>query len=131
MPKAYAYFRVAAENLPLAEITKALGVNPTESWSKGDSGLYNPYRPDSGWCLHSPLPQTNTNLREHIEALIPLLEQKASAVRALSEKYKTFLVCVGYYDETASPGLSLSRAVIVSMASLGLELDADLYFGHG
>jgi hypothetical protein len=131
VPKAYAYFRVAAENLPLAEITDALGVNPTESWSKGDPGLYNPSRPDSGWCLHGPLPQTNTNLREHVEALLLILEQKTSAVRTLSEKYKTYLVCVGYYDETGSPGLSLSRAVVASMASLGLELNADLYFGHG
>lgn len=119
---------MAADNLPLADITQALGVNPTESWSKGDPGLYNRSRPDSGWCLYSPLPQTNTNLREHIETLLPLLEQRAAVVKVLSEKYKTFLVCVGYYNETASPGLSLSREVIASMASLGLVLDADLYF---
>ncbi len=125
MPKAYAYFRVAAESLPLAEITQSLGVNPTESWSKGESGQYNPSRPDSGWCLHSPLPKTNTNLWEHIEALLPLLEQKASAVKALSQKYKTYLVCVGWYDEAASPGLSLSREVISSIASLGLAFDAE------
>jgi hypothetical protein len=131
VPKAYAYFRIAAENLPLADITQALGIEPTESWGKGDPGTYNPSRPDSGWCLHSPLPQTNTNLWEHIEALVPLLEQRASAVKALSEKYETYLVCVGWFDETASPGLSLSRDVVASIASLGLALDADLYCEGG
>ena len=131
MPRAYAYFRVAAESLPHAEITQLLGIEPTESWSKGDPGLYNPSRPDSGWCLHSPLPQTNTNLWEHIEALLPLLEQRAPAVKALGEKYMTYIACVGWYDETASPGLSLSRDVVASIASLGLGFDADLYCEGG
>lgn len=131
MPKAYAYFRVSAGNLPIEEITHLLGITPTEAWKKGDSGRYNPSRPDSGWCLHSPLPRSTTDLLEHIEALLPLLEQRAVAVKSLSEKYETYFVCVGEYDETVSPGLFLSREVMASIASLGLAFDADLYFDGG
>lgn len=128
MPRAYAYFRVAGEHLPLEEISSLVGAFPTEAWSKGDPGRYNPSRPDSGWCLRSPLPDSNTDLVEHIEALLPLLERNVSGIRALGAQYETYLVCVGRYNESISPGLWLSREVVARIAALGLALDADLYF---
>jgi hypothetical protein len=128
MPSAYAYFRVSAPDLPLAEITTMLGVEPTESWIRGDPGKYNPSRPDSGWCLHSPLPRSETNLSTHIEALLPLLRERQTSVKGLSERFKTFLVCVGMYDGSTSPGLFLSRESVALLASLGVAVDADLYF---
>jgi hypothetical protein len=128
MPSAYAYFRVAAEHLPLEEISQMLGLEPTESWKKGDPGKYNPSRPDSGWCFHSPLPRSETNLLLHIEALLPILEARADAVRALAERYETQLVCVGKYDGSASPGLFLSRETVALIASLRLAIDEDLYY---
>ena len=128
MSSAYAYFRVAGDDLPLAEISAALGIEPTESWRRGDPGKYNPSRPDSGWCLHSPMARSNTNLGAHIEALLPLLKQRSSAIRNLSERFRTCLVCVGTYDSSASPGLHLSREAVALLASLGMAIDADLYF---
>jgi hypothetical protein len=128
MPSAYAYFRVAAPDLPLSEITLALGIEPTEAWQRGDPGKYNPSRPDSGWCLHSPLSREETNLAAHIEALLPLLRQRQPAIRTLSEKFKTFLVCVGKFDGAASSGLFLSRESVALLAALGVAFDADLYF---
>lgn len=128
MPSAYAYFRVAAPDLPLAEITAALSIEPTESWSRGEPGKYNPSRPDSGWCLHSPLPRSESNLGAHIEALLPLLRERQESIKALSERFKTFLVCVGKYDGSASPGLCLSRESVALLALLGVAIDADLYF---
>ena len=123
---AYAYFRVARDELPLEEISSSLGVQPTDSWRKGDRGRHNPNRPDSGWCLHSPLPRSNLRIDEHVEALLPLLEAKASHVRALGEQFATYLVCVGHYSES-SPGFFLSKGVIERLANLGLSLDCDLY----
>ena len=69
-------------------------------------------------------------LDEHIEALLPLLERHTSAVRELGERYKTYLVCVGYYHESSS-GFFLSKEVIVRIGNLGLSLDFDLYCNGG
>jgi hypothetical protein len=128
MPSAYAYFRIAAADLPIEEISAALNLKPTQTWLRGDAGKYNPSRPDSGWCYHSPLPRTEINLGAHIEALLPLLKAREHAIRTLSERYETFLVCVGKYDDSASPGLFISRESVALLASLGVALDADLYF---
>ncbi len=128
MPSAYAYFRVSADELPLDEISKLLESEPTESWRKGDPGQYTRSHASSGWCLHSPLPRTETDLRAHINALAPMLRPHAEAIRSLGEHYETHLVCVGYYDRTVSPGLYLSREVVALVASLNLAIDADPLF---
>ena len=127
VPRAYTYFRVAAEILPLEEISAAIGCEPTSSWRKGDPGRYNPARPDSGWCLNSPLPESNTCIESHIEALLPLLEFNAEAVKKISEQYQTYLVCVGHFNETARPAFHISKQTLVRIASLGVSIDADLY----
>lgn len=128
MPSAYVYFRVAGNDLPLADITSMLGIDPTDSWNRGDPSKYNPSRPDSGWCLHSPLARSNTNLGEHIDALLQVLSQRAGAVSDLSKRFETYLICVGKYDGSASPGLFISRESVALLASLGVAFDADLYF---
>lgn len=127
---AYAYFRVADEDLPLEEISSALCMEPTESWRKGDPGQYSPTRPDSGWCLYSQLPRTNLRIDEHVETLLSVLEKHATTIRAFSERFKTYLVCVGYYSDS-SPGFFLSKDVIEQLANLGLSLDCDLYCNWG
>ena len=127
---AYTYFRVAGEDLPLDEITTSLATQPTETWHKGDPSQYNASRPDSGWCLYSPLTCSNLRIDEHIEALLPFLEQHTSVVREFSERYKTYLVCVGYSHES-SPGFFLSKEVIARIEKLGLSHDFDLYCNHG
>lgn len=126
MERAYAYFRVAADSLPLMEITDVLSLQPTESWRKGDPGAYNPSRPDSGWCYYSPLPRSNLRIEEHVEALLPLLESKSSAVNELGSRFKTYLVCVGHFSES-SPSFFLSSSVVKRIAALGLSIDCDLY----
>ena len=129
MPHAYAYFRIRADELPLDEISTQLGLQPTESWNRGEVGKYVPICKDSGWCLHSPLPPSTTDLLAHIEAVLDVLRPRAEVIRALSQRYATYLVCTGKYDDTVSPGLFLSRENIALIAALGLAIDADLYFG--
>ena len=131
VPRAYAYFRVIGETLPFDQITEAMGVDPTEAWNKGDRGTYVQSRPNSGWCLHSPLPQSNTNLGEHVEAVMRLLQEREPTVIELSRKFKTHLVCVGWYNETASPGLFFPKGTVERIARMGMAIDADLYFAGG
>jgi hypothetical protein len=123
--RAYAYLRVAGDALPLDEITEQMGVAPTESWRKGDAGRYASHR-DSGWCLHSPLPRENLRIDEHIEALLPLLEARAPAVRELGTRFNLYLECVGSFAKS-SPGFFLSKDVVARIAALGLPIDYDVY----
>lgn len=129
MPHAYAYLYIGGDDLPLEEISRILGINPTESWKKGDPGVYVKERRDCGWCLHSPLPRSNSCLFEHFEALFKLLKPRVEAIRELGGRYYTSLICTGSYDGSVSPGLVLSKEDIAFLAAAGLNLDADLYFG--
>jgi len=126
---AYAYFCIRATDLPLEEISELMGVTPSESWRRGDAGRWNPSRPDSGWCLHSPLPRTELSLHRHVCAVLELLEPRRAVVQKLSGRFAAWLVCVGYYTHSA-PGLGLTATEVRGLADLGLGLDCDLYPGQ-
>lgn len=128
MPHGYAYYRIKEEELPLEEISRVLGLAPSECWRKGEPGRYVSARKDSGWCFHSPLPRSNTNLAEHIEALTEVLKPKAEMLRSLGQRFKTYVVCTGKFDSTCSPALFLSKETMAFLAFIGADFDADLYF---
>ena len=125
---AYAYFRVIADDLPLDDITRRMGIAPTESWHRGAPGRFIRPLPHSGWCLRSRIPESNVTLSAHLQDVLALLMPRADIVRALSDTYGTWLVCVGAYTE-ASPGLGLDAAEVDAMSRLGVGLDCDLYLG--
>jgi hypothetical protein len=125
---AYAYFRIVADDLPLDDITRRMGVAPTESWHRGSPGRFTRSRPHSGWCLRSRIPESNVVLSAHIRDVLDLLMPRADVVRALSASYRTWLVCVGTYTQS-SPGLGLYANEVEALARLGVGLDCDLYLG--
>jgi hypothetical protein len=128
MPHGYAYYRIKADDLPLEKISQLLNLSPSECWRKGDPGRYVPARKDSGWCFHSPLPRDNTNLGEHVEALMEVLKPRADALRSLGRRFQTYFVCTGKYDSTCSPALFLGKETLAFLAFIEVEFDADLYF---
>jgi len=122
---------ISDENLEPDIITQALGVEPDESWSKGD-----PILPDAPpermrthefgrWALDVPCSPYD-NFEEQLDKLITRLE-------ALSPILKEYIVAfdggirVGYSSGEVSIGFYLSSQIIQRMAALGLSIDFDIY----
>jgi hypothetical protein len=128
MDEVYAYFAVIGEG-PHSEIGARLRLEPSRAWSAGDprpgGGVY----PATKWFLESGLDRTRP-LEEHVSALLPILESKAEAIRAMSPQYEIILQCVGYF-ENPSPGFHLDAPTIQRIAALGLAIDFDLYSRSG
>jgi hypothetical protein len=122
----YAYFWVGEfEGSPEA-VTAVLGLEPTETWKKGDPWLENRPRQSSRWRLMSPLPRTEMFMDKHLEALLSILEPKTAAIRVLQTEHEIGINCVGYfYGE--NPGFHLSRGLIARLHALSLDIDFDLY----
>ncbi|GAC1376568.1 MAG: hypothetical protein NVS3B3_15730 [Aquirhabdus sp.] len=57
-----------------------------------------------------------------------MFQGKEEVIRGLSQKFDTYLVCVGWYNETASPSLGLSKDTVARLANMGMAIDSDLYF---
>ena len=122
----YAYFRAVGTDSPI-RISKLLGLEPSESWSIGETfeRRGNTFtRRSSLWQLDSGLTDQSP-LKEHLSSLLALLEPKRSELLRIGESFRTQLVCVGYYYQSFSFELDLE--IQTSATSLGLGFWFDIY----
>lgn len=124
--KTYAYFWISGFDVPIQDISKKLGLEPTDAWNKGDPSKYLLQRKQSTWRYYSPLPRTEMFLDAHIKALINILAERREIIKELKKQYEAGISCVGYY-KCANPGFHLDEDIIKDMASLNLSVDFDLY----
>lgn len=122
----YAYFWVQGFDCAPQEISRRLGLSPTEVQLKGEVITGNRARQVSSWNFYSPLPRGDEVLDAHVVALLNALEPCTDAIRAASQQYETGINCVGYYY-SANPGFHFSRDTIQRLGALGLPVDFDLY----
>jgi len=121
----YAYFSVSGPGTH-EDVTKALGVKPTECWNVGDiCARTGQPRRFMAWRLSSGLDDTSP-LASHIEQLLLVLCTRADEIRGLWTDYDLTLQCVGYFPETGH-GAHFNREVLRQLANLGLALDLDFY----
>ncbi|HZM85003.1 MAG TPA: DUF4279 domain-containing protein [Blastocatellia bacterium] len=124
MDETYAYFAVVGSGM-YAIVSERLGLGPSRAWNEGDpkpsGGTYSFMR----WCLETDIGH-NRPVQEHLEVLLPILEDHAEAIRSLAPQYEAVIQCVGYFGEP-SPGFHLDAPTIARIAALGLAVDFDLY----
>lgn len=121
----YAYFTVTGEFNP-EEVTRRLGVVPTDSWKKGDlhprTGLERKF---SRWCLYSRLARSE-ELETHVADVLAQMDNNPEAFVAVSKEYGGHMQLVGYFHETY-PGLFFEASLIGGLARYGLSVDFDFY----
>jgi len=124
----YAYFSLVEFKDDPAEITKRVGLEPTECWEKGD---VNPKtkleRRFSRWSLYSRLSR-ESELEDQIVDVLDQLDNNKKAFKAIiNEQGRGILQLVGYFH-TYYPGLSLESQVINRISEYNLAMDCDFYY---
>lgn len=122
----YAYFTICGDFDP-AEISKLVGVTPTESWVKGS---INPRtqreRTFSRWSLYSRI-ERSCELEAHVADVVEQLRTKKADFVALCSRYGGQMQLVAYF-KTDYPGLHLERGLVEALAEYGLSVDFDFYY---
>ena len=125
-PNHHVYFAVFAFGDDPAVVTRAMGVEPTKAWVKGEpTGKGRGVHTHSRWVLQSTLPFAEP-IEAHFENLLPRLEDRLEAVADVRERFEARLAVAAYWYEV-NPGFRLSASVIQRVAALGLDVDFDLY----
>lgn len=125
----YAYFTITGNDLDPAEITRSLGVSPTDSWKKGDVNSRNGYERKFGrWSLYSRLPRS-VEFEAHIADVLAQLEQNPDGFRKVSEAYEGRMQLVGYFH-SYYPGLFFTPQTVQGLAKYKLGVDHDFYCLH-
>lgn len=123
----YAYFTIAGDELDPAEITTLLGLEPTDSWNKGDinprTGLERKF---GRWSLFSRLARTE-GFAAHISDVLMQMEQNVAGFIRVINAFEGQMQLVGYFHSTY-PGLALTSQTIQGLAKYNLAVDLDFYY---
>ncbi len=112
------------------EMTKFLGILPTETWVIGDSvGRALLKRKENGWCL-STNDNTDLDLAKHVISLLDILVPKAEILREMSRKshLEAEIDGVAYIDEEP-PRIHFSQETLSKIVQLGAAVDIDIIMG--
>jgi hypothetical protein len=121
----YAYFTVT-DGFDPAEITVRVGVQPTESWRRGDiCPRRQMERKFSRWSLYSRLGR-DQELEAHIADVLAQLDANAESFAAVSSEFGGVMQLVGYFYREY-PGLHFERAITEGLARYSLAVDFDFY----
>lgn len=126
------------DEFPIAYVTQSLGVEPTESYNKGNfierSHKQNiifkktHFRKETAWELGTGY-QESYDLKEQMDQILEPLKNKADIINQLKTMYKLeskiFIVIIMENGET--PGLYLDNQQIEFANSIKAEFDIDLY----
>ena len=127
MDTTYVFLAVSGYGDDPAPVTQLLGA-PTRVLRRGEPvpGTSSRHALEARWELHSPLAPA-APLEAHLAALLPLLEQRATAVRTAAQRYRALLRVASYVLHPSNGGVQLGAALLARVAALGVDLDLDLY----
>jgi Domain of unknown function (DUF4279) len=112
-----ASLRIHGDALPLEEISKHLGLQPTDLHRKGERRGPNspPYR-DDAWHFQPALPET-APLAEHIEALWTAVKPHVRYLKELKNRYKVDVFC-GYRTNHDHAGIEVPHTCLELFTAL-------------
>lgn len=120
---------ISSKEISVKEISMGLNVDDSKSFEKGTPvSPRNPAsspRKSSLWMLESGIDNC-LPLSDHINALLPFIEEKHEKLNALSQSCHIELFC-GYSSGSGQGSLMLGPEILKKLTLIPLELVLDLY----
>lgn len=126
-----AWFLIRGFEFHPRELTKQIGIEPTDIKVKGEYRIVNPktshkmLNKENLWILYSSLPH-NVPIEQHIEHLLNKIRPSKQNFIRIAKQYSLEFTCAIYYYE-ANPGINLTNKILREIAELGIELGLDIY----
>jgi hypothetical protein len=108
------------------EITKALGIYPSDSWHDGEvvpGTLVK--RKGIGWSLASNLP-SDTSIEAHLKYLLGIISPTRSILQSLGQMEIWLVFVVEIYNKDRPP-LVIEPDLMQAIAKIGAGFDIDIY----
>lgn len=112
-----ATLRIHGDGVPFDEISRRLGVQPTNVHRKSEQrGSRSPAYRDDAWHFQPPLPETEP-LERHIEALWQIVRPHVEYLKALKQRFKVDVFC-GYRSNCDTAGFEVSHRCLQLFTAL-------------
>jgi hypothetical protein len=109
------------------DLTKELGIEPTNSWRTGEIGTMSklPMK-NNGWELGSGL-ELSRDFESHLKALLDKIRPYKENFIDAGKKYPAILSCIVYIYGQDRPFVGFESTSVKELAELNATIDIDLY----
>lgn len=120
-------FYIFSNSLAPSVITKALGIQPDEEWEKGSVIREDLERKTNAWAMAAQGDHAADILRQ-VDHIIARLAPVRARLLGIAPACHFELSCKIYIHEgPAAPGIHFGKDVLQFLASIGAEVDVDIY----
>lgn len=128
-PRYFAYratFRIFGIDLPFAEITHELGIQPTRTQRKGErrKPASKVAFPEDAWFLSSMLPEDEL-LHKHIDQLWSSLKPHSIYLKSLKQRHRVSVFC-GYRSNCDHAGVDVPAASLEMFRELDIPFSLSI-----
>lgn len=120
-------FNITGNEMSHEDVTDLIGIKPTQTWKKGDTGKYKALLQYDLWCFTLGYEKTN-DVNDLLERVFQTFDSKTEAIKKLSDEcgYDVSIDIVIEMDKSNLPALYFSKKIIKFFNELGAEIDIDL-----
>ncbi|PVY39069.1 DUF4279 domain-containing protein [Pontibacter virosus] len=132
LSQSYVYFALQGDDFDPNVVTIALGIEPTDSWKKGDKGRYIPNQKFASWKWSTGKGKESVFLEKLVEEVIDKFGDKVEIINKLKDKYQltSVLEIVMYIDVNpveSTPALGHELKTIEFLYRTQTVTDVDIY----
>lgn len=124
-----AEFRIMGDELRPQEVTEALGLEPSETWCRGDPirGTSR-HRTYASWGLYFA-PEETLDIQPLLEKIESTFLPKTEAIRRLRSRFdiEISVDLVIVIEDAAPPGACFEPRFLKLLSDIGARLDLDMY----
>jgi hypothetical protein len=130
-PEIYAELELSSDEMGPDRITQKLGLEPSMTWRRGDQWRDGRTRQEHHWVLKTPS-RPSFDFDEPLQQLLGWLAPSTEALRELTQgPCDVARICLVGYIRDTTPGVYLEGATVQTIASLGADLQVDLFLVEG
>jgi hypothetical protein len=117
--------------MPPETLTSEIGLQPTDSWKKGDPCRFaKTIFKDNGWEVNSGL-DTSLDLGTHVKTLLKKLAPLKKNLAKVCAQCRAELVCVIYSYGGDRPTIYFEKEIMKQIVELNVSMYIDLYILNG
>lgn len=128
----YVYFALSGDDFDPKQVSARIGIEPTESWQKGDKGKYNPSMSFASWKLSTAKGMEPILMDNLVLEIVDRLYDKVEVINQIKKEFELnsileIVMDVDINEEQSTPALGHDLKVIEFLYKTQTRTDVDIY----
>ena len=130
--ESYVYFALTGDNFDTDEVTRKIGITPTDSWRKGDKRKFSPILEFASWKLSTDKGKEYILIDNLVDEIVSKLFDKIEIINDLKRRFQLdsvleIVLDIDTNEAVSTPALGHDLRTIEFLYRTGTTTDIDIY----